>query len=74
MFGLVDSIQKEDTPDFAWALEQFPVDFHEPFFKNYTQNPMEGLLLYRGFEEVTKDIGFFSKAVVARKVAAPAGN
>ena len=65
--GLVDSVQKEDTKDFSWALEQFPVDFHEPFYKNYTQNPMEGLLAFRGFTELKKDIGFFSKSLLAKK-------
>ncbi len=62
-YGLVDSIQKDDRPDFEWALGQFPVDFHEPFFKNYLQNPMEGLLQHQGFENVQTSQGFFSKAV-----------
>ncbi|ASD63423.1 ubiquinone/menaquinone biosynthesis protein [Bdellovibrio bacteriovorus] len=66
-YGLVDSLQAEDTHDFEWALEQFPVDFHEPFYKNYTQNPMEGLLLAAGFEGLHKDQGFFAKALLARK-------
>lgn len=65
--GLVDAIQAGDRPDFDWALSQFPVDFHEPFFKNYQQNPMEGLLLHHGFEGIETDIGFFSKAVAGRK-------
>lgn len=67
LVGLVDSVQKEDAKDLEWALEQFPVDFHEPFYKNYTMNPMEGLLNYRGFEKIKKDLGFFSKAVVGQK-------
>ncbi|WP_373997677.1 class I SAM-dependent methyltransferase [Bdellovibrio bacteriovorus] len=67
LFGFVDSVQKEDTKDFDWALEQFPVDFHEPFYKNYTMNPMEGLLSYQGFAKIKKDQGFFAKAVVGQK-------
>ncbi|WP_374073719.1 class I SAM-dependent methyltransferase [Bdellovibrio bacteriovorus] len=67
LVGLVDSVQKEDTKEFDWALEQFPVDFHEPFYKNYTMNPMEGLLSYRGFEKIKKDLGFLAKAVVGQK-------
>lgn len=62
-YGLVDSLQNEDDSEFSWALQQFPVDFHEPFYKNYLQNPMEGLLKEAGFENVEKNIGFFSKAV-----------
>ncbi|KYG63143.1 ubiquinone/menaquinone biosynthesis protein [Bdellovibrio bacteriovorus] len=65
--GFVDSVQKEDAKDLDWALEQFPVDFHEPFYKNYTQNPMEGLMHYRGFSHIKKDQGFFAKAVLGQK-------
>ncbi len=66
-YGLVDSVQSEDKKDFEWALKQFPVDFHEPFYKNYLQNPVEGLLKAADFHDVRTDIGFFSKAVGARK-------
>lgn len=65
--GLVDSVQKEDCGEFSWALEQFPVDFHEPFYKNYTMNPMEGLLSYQGFTEISKNQGFFAKALLGQK-------
>lgn len=67
VYGLVDALQNEDGHDFAWALQQFPVDFHEPFFKNYVQNSMEGLLQYQGFVNIEKQIGFLSKAVLAEK-------
>lgn len=67
LLGFVDSVQKEDTRDFEWALDQFPVDFHEPFYENYTMNPMEGLMTYRGFVKIQKEQGFFSKAVVGKK-------
>lgn len=66
-FGFVDSVQMEDKKDFDWALQQFPVDFHEPFFKNYQQNPMENLIETQGFQDIKSKIGFFSKAVAARK-------
>jgi ubiquinone/menaquinone biosynthesis C-methylase UbiE len=65
--GLVDSVQKEDSKDFSWALERFPLDFHEPFYKNYTMNPMEGLLTHHGFAHVEKDQGFFAKALLGQK-------
>jgi len=66
-YGFVDSVQSEDKKDFEWALKQFPVDFHEPFYKNYIQNPMEGLFKATGFQDVQTEIGFFSKAVGAHK-------
>ncbi len=67
--GLVDSLQNEDRSEFDWALKQFPVDFHEPFYKNYLQNPMEGLLQQAGFEKVERKVGFFSKAVYGRNIS-----
>lgn len=62
-YGLVDSVQNEDKKDFSWALDQFPVDFHEPFYKNYLHNPIEGVLKNQGFTTLDSKVGFFSKAV-----------
>lgn len=67
VYGFVDSVQKDDAKDFNWALEQFPVDFHEPFYKNYSLNPMEGILLKAGFREIKSHRGFLSKAVIGLK-------
>ncbi len=67
LIGLVDSLQHDDMTELAWALEQFPIDFHEPFYKNYIQNPMEGLLAYQGFTDFKKDVGFLSKALLAKR-------
>lgn len=66
-YGLVDSVQNEDKKEFNWALEQFPVDFHEPFFKNYLHNPMEGLLKNQGFSSLDAKMGFLAKALKAVK-------
>ncbi|UYL07698.1 class I SAM-dependent methyltransferase [Bdellovibrio sp. SKB1291214] len=66
-YGFVDSLQKGETEDLNWALEQFPKDFHEPFYKNYLLHPMEDLLRDCGFSDLRKDTGFFSKAVLAQK-------
>lgn len=67
LIGFVDSVQKDDKPKMNGAIQKFPVDFHEPFYKNYTENPMEGLLKYMGFNDMASEFGFFSKAVVAKK-------
>ncbi|QDK45936.1 class I SAM-dependent methyltransferase [Bdellovibrio sp. ZAP7] len=66
-YGLVDSVQKDEAKDLNWALEQFPKDFHEPFYKNYSLHPIENLLKDVGFLDLRKDTGFFSKAVLAQK-------
>ena len=64
-FGFVDSIQKGDKPVFDTLLEDFPKSFHEPFYRNYIENSMEGLLEEQGFAAVRKDTGFFSKVAWA---------
>lgn len=66
-FGFVDSIQQSEAEELSMALEMFPVDFHEPFYKDYSQNPMEILIENNGLEIVEKSVGFFSKAILARK-------
>ncbi len=42
-WGLVDSIQLGDDSQLDWAIQEFPKNFHEPFFPNYIKN---GLLNY----------------------------
>jgi ubiquinone/menaquinone biosynthesis C-methylase UbiE len=65
--GLVDSTQKGDRPYLDPLLENFPKDFHEPFYRNYSQNPMETLLSKAGFKQVGSDVGFLSKVCWAHK-------
>ena len=64
----MDSLQENDDAEFQWALEQFPQDFHEPFYKNYTQNPLEDLMSAAGLKNVQSEIGFLSKVVSSVKV------
>ena len=66
-YGLVDSLQLGDVPIFDQALKRFPVDFHEPFYKNYIKHPMPDLLTEAGLSDVEEGTGFFSKWVVATK-------
>jgi ubiquinone/menaquinone biosynthesis C-methylase UbiE len=66
-YGMVDSVQKDEAKELQWALEQFPVDYHEPFYKHYSLHPIEDLILAQGFTGLRKDKGFFSKAVLAQK-------
>ena len=66
-FGFVDSIQKKDAEHFQWALARFPVDFHEPFYKNYIEHDMAELLTMAKYDSVQTERGFFSKAMLAEK-------
>jgi ubiquinone/menaquinone biosynthesis C-methylase UbiE len=65
--GLVDSIQLGDHAAFDPLLKQFPKDYHEPFYRDYSEHPMEALVADTGLEGVQKDTGFFSKVVWAEK-------
>lgn len=67
LWGFVDSIQNGDDKDMQWALDQFPADFHEPFYKNYIQNSMEMMLENHSLTVIDRDLGFLSKAILATK-------
>ncbi len=66
-WGFVDSLQNNDDLDLQWAIDAFPTNFHEPFYKNYIQNPVESLLEERQLELRGRTIGFFSKALLAKR-------
>lgn len=67
--GVVDSLQLGDEPDFDGALELFPKEFHEPFYKNYSQTPMESLLNEENLPVTSVNKGFFSKSLSSVKGA-----
>lgn len=62
---LVDSIQENEVPEYHWALESFPKDYHEPFYKSYVQWKITETLMDTGFVEIKTERGFFSKCVSA---------
>ncbi len=64
---IVDSIQKGDLPDYEWALQRFPIDYHEPFYKGYTEWNMSASLLKAGFSSPQSTRGFLTKCVWADK-------
>lgn len=65
--AVVDSIQKDDDPTLNWALEQFPKDFHEPFYKNYVEHKTEDIFVKYQLADVSSDISFLTKIVSAVK-------
>lgn len=62
---IVDSIQRGDVPEYEWAIEKFPQDYHEPFYKDYSLWPLAEALTASGFETVQSERGFFAKCVWA---------
>ncbi len=66
-FGFADSIQSEDDVDMDWALKKFPIDFHEPFYKNYIENKMEILIKKVFNQELKTEIHFLTKIIFTKK-------
>ena len=68
-FGLVDSLQLHDAENFAPLLQNFHHEFHEPFYRNYIENPMEDLVknIDSHFTDIESSRGFLSKLLVARR-------
>jgi ubiquinone/menaquinone biosynthesis C-methylase UbiE len=67
--GLVDSLQIGDVPQFDRSLELFPQSFHEPFYKNYIENPIQTVMTEAGVRLTNVSTGFFSKCVCGVKTA-----
>ena len=63
-----DSIQLHDNPELNWGLEQFPKGFHEPFYKNYVQTPMEKILERNGFKVISSTPHLMTKVILAQKL------
>jgi ubiquinone/menaquinone biosynthesis C-methylase UbiE len=66
-FIICDSIQKDDSPEMAIAMENFPVTFHEPYYRHYTTDNLEARLKEAGFERISMQVHFMSKYLIARK-------
>lgn len=65
MVAISDSAQLDDSAELAPFLENFPVIYHEPYFPGYLKDPLGKALEEVGFEVVSSEPHFVSKAVVA---------
>lgn len=66
---IADSIQMHDRPDLKKIMKSFPQRFHEPFYKNYVEVPLEELLKKNGFDFIQTDHGFVTKVCWGKKSA-----
>jgi ubiquinone/menaquinone biosynthesis C-methylase UbiE len=62
-----DSGQYAEASELRFFLEQFPVDFHEPFYRDYLKDDLAIPLADAGFELTSVSPCFVAKVVVARK-------
>ncbi|MEM9449034.1 MAG: class I SAM-dependent methyltransferase [Cyanobacteria bacterium P01_E01_bin.6] len=67
IFVICDSIQAEDAPEMGPMMENFPIMFHEPFYKNYTEDNLSTRLEQAGFIAIETQLHFASKYWIAHK-------
>jgi len=67
MFIICDSIQLGDAPEFETIMHNFSVQYHEPYYKNYTKDNLVERLEQAGFANIQIENHFASKYWIARK-------
>jgi ubiquinone/menaquinone biosynthesis C-methylase UbiE len=67
VFIICDSIQVMDSPEMEQQMKNFPVVFHEPYYRHYMQDDLVERLETAGFEEISLQKHFVSKYWIARK-------
>lgn len=68
-FIICDSIQMSDSPELEPAMEGFHETFHEPYYKHYMRDDLVARLEKVGFQDVSTEVHFMSKYLIARKPA-----
>ena len=66
-FVICDSMQSIDSPDFQDMMDNFPILFHEPYYRHYTTDNISDRLDKAGFVDIDIQNHFVSKYWVARK-------
>ena len=63
----IDSLQMGDRPDWDGLLEAFPVRFHEPYFRSYAIDDLDGIFDNVGLSAESHELAFLAKVMVRRK-------
>lgn len=63
----MDSLQMGDRPEWDGLLEVFPVRFHEPYYRHYAIDDLDGQFCDAGLLPVDTRLAFLSKIMVRRK-------
>jgi ubiquinone/menaquinone biosynthesis C-methylase UbiE len=64
---LADSVQLADSPQFSAAMENFRRVFHEPYYRDYISDDIDGRMRQAGFEAVAAESHFMTRIWTARK-------
>jgi ubiquinone/menaquinone biosynthesis C-methylase UbiE len=71
LFVFVDSLQFGDRPEWDGLLEAFPVRYHEPYYRHYLVDDLEGLFAGHGLAGGATSTAFLSKIMVRQKRGVP---
>jgi len=67
LFVFLDSLQMGDRPGWDGLLEAFPVRFHEPYYRHYLSDDLEGMFGDAGLTVHATATPFLSKLMVSKK-------
>ena len=68
-FVICDSVQVSDSPELAPLMAGFSDTFHEPYYRHYMNDDLIARLQSAGFTDVSTQVHFMSKYLVAHKPA-----
>ena len=63
----IDSLQMGDKPGWDGLLEGFPQRYHEPYYRQYAIDDLDGIFSDVGLQAAGSDLAFLSKVLVRRK-------
>ena len=69
LFVFLDSLQMGDRPGWDGLLESFPTRFHEPYFRSYAIDDLDGMFSACGLLPDSMATPYLSKLLVRRKAA-----
>jgi ubiquinone/menaquinone biosynthesis C-methylase UbiE len=64
---LLDSLQRDDQPDYEGLLQLFPQNYHEPYYPSYITEDFPALAWECGLIHVRNVMAFVSKVMVFDK-------
>jgi len=64
---VADSLQYGDVPALDWALDEFPRQFHEPYYREYARHPLEPLVESAGFTQTRTETAFLTKILTSTR-------
>lgn len=67
ILAICDSLQKGDDEGLEEIIKNFPKDYHEPFYKEYTEWDTKEELQMIGFKEISSSHHFLSKYFIGIK-------